>query len=180
MPASASIAAETRRTGAHAGGRAWVFGDNVDTDVLAPGLYMKGPIGELAKHCLEALDPAFAGAVRPGDVVVAGRNFGMGSSREQAAMALRALGVGAVVAKSFARIFYRNAMNLALPTLVCAEAATIAADDKLFVRFSDGVIENLTQRRHLACEPIPPHLLAMMADGGLLPHLAKKLKAARA
>lgn len=180
MPTPASDAAEKDRARAHGGGRAWVFGDNVDTDVLAPGLYMKGPIGELAEHCLETLDPRFAGAVRPGDVVVAGSNFGMGSSREQAAMALRALGVAAVVAKSFARIFYRNAMNLALPALVCAEAETIAAGDRLFVRFSDGVIENLTQRRHLSCEPIPPHLLMMIADGGLLPHLAKKLKAARA
>jgi 3-isopropylmalate/(R)-2-methylmalate dehydratase small subunit len=167
-------------TAANRGGRAWVFGDNVDTDVLAPGLYMKGPIDALAKHCLEALDPRFAGAVRPGDIVVAGSNFGMGSSREQAAMALKALGVAAVVAKSFARIFYRNAMNLALPALACPEAGTIAAGDRLFVRFGDGVIENLTQRRHLACEPIPPHLLAMIADGGLLPHLAKKLKAGRA
>lgn len=156
-----------------------MFGDGVDTDVLAPGLYMKGPIPELAKHCLESLDSAFAGAARPGDIVVAGRNFGMGSSREQAAMALKALGIAAVVAKSFARIFYRNAMNLALPALVCPDAGSIAAGDRLVVHAGDGVIENLTQRRELACEPIPPHLLAMIADGGLLPHLAKKLKAAR-
>ena len=165
---------------AQQGGRAFVFGDNVDTDVLAPGLYMKGPVAELAKHCLEALDPRFAAEARPGDIVVAGANFGMGSSREQAAMALKALGIAAVVAKSFARIYYRNAMNLALPALVCPEAGSIAAGDRLAVRAAEGVIENLTQRRRLACEPIPPHLLAMIADGGLLPHLAKKLKAARA
>jgi 3-isopropylmalate/(R)-2-methylmalate dehydratase small subunit len=163
-----------------AGGRAWVFGDNVDTDVLAPGLYMKGAIAELAKHCLEALDPRFAREVRAGDVVAAGNNFGMGSSREQAAMALKALGVAAVVAKSFARIFYRNALNLALPVLVCPEAGTIASGDRLVVRAGEGAIENLTQGRTLACEPIPPHLLAMIADGGLLPHLAKKLQAGRA
>jgi 3-isopropylmalate/(R)-2-methylmalate dehydratase small subunit len=162
------------------GGRAWVFGDNVDTDVLAPGLYMKGSIAELAKHCLETLDPRFAREARAGDVVVAGDNFGMGSSREQAAMALKALGVAAVVARSFARIFYRNAMNLALPALVCPEAGTVAAGDRLVVRAGEGRIENLTQRRSLACEPIPPHLLAIIADGGLLPHLAKKLKAGRA
>ena len=110
-------------------GRIWKFGDDIDTDVLAPGLYMKGPIGELAKHCLEALDPAFAREARPGDIVVAGRNFGMGSSREQAAMALKALGIAAVLAKSFARIFYRNAMNLALPVLVCPEAGAIKAGE---------------------------------------------------
>lgn len=157
-----------------------MFGDDVDTDVLAPGIYMKGPIAELARHCLEALDASFARDARPGDIVVAGGNFGMGSSREQAAMALKALGTAAVVAKSFARIFYRNAMNLALPALVCPEAGSIAAGDRLILHAGDGAIENLTQRRTLVCEPIPPHLMAMIADGGLLPHLAKKLKAARA
>jgi 3-isopropylmalate/(R)-2-methylmalate dehydratase small subunit len=178
---SAPLAATPpRATAAPAGGRAWVFGDNVDTDVLAPGPYMKGPIGELARHCLEALDPAFAREAAPGDIVVAGSNFGMGSSREQAAMALKALGIGAVLARSFARIFYRNAMNLALPVLVCPDAGTIAAGDRLVVHAAEGAVENLTQGKRLACEPIPPHLLAMIADGGLLPHLAKKLKAARA
>ena len=161
-------------------GRAFVFGDNVDTDTLAPGLYMKKPIEEMARHTLEAIDPTFATTVRAGDIVVGGENFGMGSSREQAAMVLKALGIAAVVATSFARIFYRNAMNLALPVLVCAEAGTIAAGDRLVVRAADGAIDNVTLRRTLACEPIPPHLLAMIADGGLLPHLAKKLKAARA
>lgn len=92
-------------------GRAWVFGDNIDTDVLAPGLYMKGSIAELARHCLEAVDPRFAAEARPGDIVIGGRNFGMGSSREQAVMALRELGVGAVIARSFAGIFYRNALK---------------------------------------------------------------------
>jgi 3-isopropylmalate/(R)-2-methylmalate dehydratase small subunit len=161
---------------AHAGGRAFVFGDNIDTDALAPGLYMKGSIEELARHCLEAVDAAFAGSVRPGDVVVAGENFGLGSSREQAAMALKALGVAAVVAKSFARIFYRNAMNLALPVLVAPEAGTIRPGDRLVLRPGEGRIDNESQARSIACEPIPPHLLAMIADGGLLPHLAKRLK----
>lgn len=159
----------------HAGGRAFVFGDNIDTDVLAPGLYMKGGIDELAKHCLKAVDAEFAASARPGDVVVAGDNFGMGSSREQAAMALRALGIAAVVAKSFARIFYRNAMNLALPVLVCPDAGTIARGDRVIVLAGEGRIVNETQSHTLACEPIPPHLLAMIADGGLLPHLGKRL-----
>jgi 3-isopropylmalate/(R)-2-methylmalate dehydratase small subunit len=179
MPAPAPLADATPIAPA-GGGRAWVFGDNVDTDVLAPGIYMKGPVSELAKHCLEALDPNFARAAQPGDIVVAGGNFGMGSSREQAAMALKALGVAAVVAKSFARIFYRNAMNLALPVLVCPDAGTIEAGDRLVVNAAAGAVVNLTQKRRIACEPIPLHLLAMIADGGLLPHLAKKLKAGRA
>jgi 3-isopropylmalate/(R)-2-methylmalate dehydratase small subunit len=181
MPAPKPALSDAPRDASNgADGRAWVFGDDVDTDVLAPGIYMKGSIAELARHCLESLDPCFAREVRPGDIVVAGTNFGMGSSREQAAMALKALGIAAVVAKSFARIFYRNAMNLALPALVCPEAGSIAAGDRLILRAGDGAIENLTQRRTLACEPIPPHLMAMIADGGLLAHLAKKLKAARA
>lgn len=161
-------------------GKAWVFGNDIGTDQLAPGLYMKRPIDEMARHCLEDVDPRFAGEVERGDVVVAGRNFGMGSSREQAAMALKALGIAAVVAKSFARIFYRNAMNLALPVLVCPEAGAIAAGDRLVLDAAEGRLDDLTQGRAFACEPIPPHLLAMIADGGLLPHLAKKLKAARA
>jgi 3-isopropylmalate/(R)-2-methylmalate dehydratase small subunit len=161
---------------AHAGGRAWVFGNDIDTDALAPGLYMKGGVAEMARHCLETVDPAFAPGARPGDVVVAGENFGMGSSREQAAMALKALGIQAVVARSFARIFYRNAMNLALPVLICPEAGTIRQGDRLVVRAAAGEIGNETQGRTLAAEPIPPHLLAMIADGGLLPHLARRLK----
>ncbi len=161
-------------------GRAWVYGDNVDTDVLAPGAYMKLPVEELAKHCLEAIDPGFAGAVRPGDVVVGGENFGMGSSREQAALALIELGVAAVVAKSFARIFYRNAMNLGLPVLVCAEIDGIARGDELRIDAQRGRVENLSQGSVLQCEPIPDHLLAMIADGGLLPHLEKKLAGGRA
>jgi len=163
-----------------AAGRAWVFGDDVDTDAMAPGVYMKAPIEEMARHCLESLDPGFAAGVKPGDVVVAGDNFGMGSSREQAAMVLKLLGVSAVVARSFARIFYRNAMNLGLPVLVCARAGEIAADDEVAVDAAAGVVEDRTRSLRLDCEPIPPHLLAMIGDGGLLPHLEKKLARQRA
>jgi 3-isopropylmalate/(R)-2-methylmalate dehydratase small subunit len=155
-------------------GRAFVFGDNIDTDVLAPGRYMKGPIEELAKHCLEAVDPDFAKSVRVGDVVVAGRNFGMGSSREQAAQALKVLGVAAVVAKSFGGIFYRNALNLGLPVVVCAEADAISAGDRLSVDLAGGKIVNETGGLTLASEPLPQFLLDMLADGGLVPHLEKR------
>lgn len=160
-------------------GRAWVFGDDVDTDVLAPGAYMKGPVEELAAHCLEALDPRFAREVRAGDVVVAGRNFGMGSSREQAAQALRLLGVGAVVARSFAGIFYRNALNLGLLALVCPDLEGVAPGDELSVDAAAGIVRNLTQGRSFRCQPIPEHLLAMVRDGGLVPHLEKRLAASR-
>jgi len=159
------------------GVRAWCFGNDVDTDILAPGIYMKGGIESLATHCLETLDPDFAADVQPGDIVIAGRNFGMGSSREQAVMALNHLKVGAVVAESFARIFFRNAMNLALPVVTCAEARSIAPGDRLCLDPATGMLENRTQDRILACEPIPAHLLIMIADGGLLPHPKKKPKA---
>ncbi|HEX6979297.1 MAG TPA: 3-isopropylmalate dehydratase [Alphaproteobacteria bacterium] len=158
------------------GGRAFVFGDNIDTDMLAPGLYMKRPIEEMASHCLEALDPTFAKTVRSGDIVVAGENFGMGSSREQAAMALRHLGVAAVVAKSFAGLFFRNALNLGLVALVCPAADRIRPGDRLSVDAEAGRITNLSTGESHACEPIPPHLAEMIRDGGLLPHLEKKLK----
>jgi 3-isopropylmalate/(R)-2-methylmalate dehydratase small subunit len=155
--------------------KAWVFGDNLDTDMLAPGIYMKFGIDEIAKHCLEAVEPRFAREVKAGDIVVGGKNFGMGSSREQAAGALRHLGVAAVIAPSYAGLFYRNAFNLGLPLLVCADAASIRADDQLRVEPEAGSITNLTQNTTLRCETIPPHLMAMVRDGGLLGHLEKRL-----
>jgi 3-isopropylmalate/(R)-2-methylmalate dehydratase small subunit len=155
-------------------GRAFVFGDDIDTDALAPGRYMKGPIEELAQHCLEAIAPGFAKDVRRGDVVVAGRNFGMGSSREQAAQALKVLGVAAVVARSFGGIFYRNALNLGLPVVVCAESDKIKPGDRLRIDLARGTITNETSGHIMPCEPLPAFLLEMLADGGLVPHLEKK------
>lgn len=158
-------------------GRVHRFGDNIDTDVLAPGLYMKSPLAELARHCLEAVDAGFVARVKPGDLVVAGDNFGMGSSREQAAEALLANGIAAVLAVSFGRIFYRNALNLGLPALVCSSAREIADGAVLRVDPLAGRAVEAANGRVHACEPIPPHLLAIIADGGLLPHLEKTLKA---
>lgn len=157
------------------GGRAWVFGDDIDTDLLAPGLYMKGPLEEMARHCLEAVDPAFATGVENGDVLVAGANFGIGSSREQAAQALKQLGIAAVVARSFGGIFYRNALNAGLLALVCAEAGRVSADDRLRVDGVAGRIDNLTTGETLACDPLPGHLMEMIEAGGLVPHLAQRL-----
>lgn len=159
-------------------GRAWKFGDNIDTDLLAPveALRMKPEEGKL--QCLESVDPDFAKNVATGDVFVAGDSLGIGSSREQAPNFLKLLGIRAIVAKSFARIFYRNALNLGLPPLVCADADRITAGDELKVDPVAGRIENVTTGASYACEPIPAHLMEMVADGGLLPHLKKKLGSA--
>lgn len=156
--------------------RAWVFGDDITTDALAPGRYMKSAIDEIARHCLEGVDPSFAPSVQPGDIVVGGRNFGTGSSREQAAEALKQLGVAALVAESFAGLFYRNALNLGLPALACPAAKRIRAGDNVKVDIENGKIENLTSGETLSCEAIPPHLVQMVRDGGLLAHLEKRLR----
>ena len=156
--------------------RAWVFGDNLDTDLIAPGRYMKFGIAEIARHCLEGVDPAFATGVRPGDVLVAGRNLGAGSSREQAPEALKHLGVAALVAESFAGLFYRNAMNLGLPAVICANAKRIRPGDELAVDFEGGTISNLSTGEKLGCEPVPAFLMQIVRDGGLLPHLERRLR----
>ena len=156
--------------------RAWVFGDNIDTDAIAPGRYMKLGIEEIAKHCLEQVSPTFSSSVVKGDFVVGGRNFGTGSSREQAPAALRHLGVAALIAESFAGLFYRNALNLGLPTLVCANAGRIRSGDQLEMDLDRAVILNKTNGEKLECEPLPAHLVAMVRDGGLLAHLERRLK----
>lgn len=156
-------------------GRAWTFGDGIDTDLLAPIESLRMKPAEGCRHCLESLDADFAKKVQPGDVFVAGASLGVGSSREQAPNFLKLLGIRALVAKSFARIFYRNALNLGLPPLVCAETDRIDAGDELKVDPVAGRIENVTKGEAYACEPIPPHLMQMVEDGGLIPHLKKKL-----
>lgn len=160
-------------------GRAWKLGDNLDTDVLAPGKYMKFAIEEIATHCLESVVPAFAATVKPGDVIVGGRNFGVGSSREQAPQALKVLGVAAVIAESYAGLFYRNALNLGLAVVVSRDAARIADGDQVSVDAEAGTItvSNASGTQQLACEPVPAFLMEMVRAGGLVPHLEKKLKA---
>ena len=156
--------------------RAWVFGDDIDTDVLAPGRYMKLGVEEIAKHCLEVVSPGFSSQVKPGDFLIAGRNFGCGSSREQAPAALKQLGISALIAESFAGLFYRNALNLGLPALVCRDAKRVRDGDRLNVDYDKSQILDLTSGEKLSFEPIPPHLMEMVRDGGLLPHLEKRLK----
>ena len=135
---------------------------------------MKYAIEEIAQHCLEPVAPHFAREVRRGDFVVGGRNFGAGSSREQAPAALKQLGVAALIAESFAGLFYRNALNLGLPVLVCKDAKRIRDGEQLEIDFEGGIVT--TEREKLAFEPIPAHLMEMVRDGGLLPHLEKRLK----
>lgn len=157
-------------------GRAWVFGDDINTDVMAPGLYFKASMDEMARHCLEAVNPDFAKNVHPGDIIVAGRNFGVGSAREQAAMALTHLGVGAVLAPSFGRIFYRNALNFGLPALQFPDAATVVAGDLLQVDPVAGWIVNARTGATHTVAGIPAHLMAMVEAGGLMPWLKLRLK----
>ncbi|WP_042880504.1 3-isopropylmalate dehydratase [Cupriavidus necator] len=157
-----------------AAGRIWRFGNNVDTDAMAPAVLMKSPLAVLARHCLASLRPEFPGDVRAGDVLVAGANFGIGSSREQAPQALRELGVGAVVAQSFGGLFYRNAINLGLPVLVCADTGRLA-DGAHVVLDLDAARLRLDDGTEVACEPIPAFLREILAAGGLVPHLKRRL-----
>jgi methanogen homoaconitase small subunit len=152
-------------------GRAWLFGDDVDTDVIIPGKYLRTKdLSILAEHAMEGLDPQFASRVRKGDVVVAGRNFGCGSSREQAPLALKEAGVAAVVAKSFARIFYRNAINVGLPLI---EAEVVCKEgDILEVDLSAGTVK--VQDRLFQGTRLPDFLLEILQDGGLVAHRRKE------
>jgi len=156
-------------------GKAWIFGDDVNTDVMAPGLYFKVPMDVMATHCMEAIDPVFATTVAPGDIVVAGRNFGIGSAREQAPMALQHLGVGAILAESYGRIFYRNALNFGIPTLIFPQAGEIVAGDELVLDPIAGHIDNRTQVKTYTVAGLPEHLMAMVSAGGLMPYLKQRL-----
>lgn len=159
--------------------RVWKFSDNIDTDRLAPGAYMKGPVTELARHCLEQVRPEFGTTAQPGDFVVAGRNFGMGSSREQAAEVLKILGIRAVIAPSFAGIFYRNALNLGLLAVISPDVGKISDGDQIEIDIEGGHIQNRTTGAALICEPVPQHLADLVAAGGLVPYLENKLGVSR-
>jgi 3-isopropylmalate/(R)-2-methylmalate dehydratase small subunit len=157
-------------------GRAWKYGDNINTDVIFPGkyTYTLTDAGEIASHALEDLDPTFAAGVAPGDIILAGRNWGCGSSREQAVTCLKWSGVGAIVAVSFARIFYRNAINNGLPAIVCPEAvAVIQAGQQVAIDLAQGEIR--CPAGSFAFEAFPPSVAQILADGGLIPHLRKEL-----
>lgn len=151
-------------------GRAWVYGDNVDTDVIIPARYLTtNDESELAQHALEDLDPTFVQGVHPGDVIVAGTNFGCGSSREHAPIALKGAGASAVVAGSFARIFFRNAINTGLPVLVCPEAMEATqSGDEIEVDASSSTVRNLSRGLQWSAEPLPEFVQQIVEAGGLV------------
>ncbi|GIX15556.1 MAG: 3-isopropylmalate dehydratase small subunit [Paracoccaceae bacterium] len=155
-------------------GRIWRLADDIDTDQLAPGQYMRGGIEAIAAHCLESVRPDFAAGVRRGDIIVAGRNFGMGSSREQAAEALRHLGLAGVVAESFAGIFYRNAINLGLPVLTAPDLSGIEDGAEAALDIAAGRL--LVGGRAVPLDPLPENLRPIIAAGGLVPWLKARLK----
>jgi 3-isopropylmalate/(R)-2-methylmalate dehydratase small subunit len=157
-------------------GKVWKFGSDVDTDAIIPARYLnQTDVGELAKHAMEDERPEFVREVKKGDILVAERNFGCGSSREHAPLALKAAGITCVIAESFARIFYRNGFNQGLPLLESHEASKGIKDgDRVRVDLATGEIFDLTQQREFFAKPIPPFMQDLIRDGGLIRHLRKK------
>lgn len=155
-------------------GSAFKFGDDISTDLIAPGRYahLRSNLPELTKHVLEDADPTFASRVKPGDFVVAGNNFGLGSSREHAPLIIKEAGASAVLAKSVARIFYRNAINQGLPILIC-DTDKINDGDELEVDLADGTIKDLTNGNSLTFSKIPEAMLRILNEGGLVPYIKK-------
>ncbi len=157
-------------------GHVFKYQDNVDTDVIIPARYLNtSDAAELARHCMEDIDASFVEKVKAGDLIVAGWNFGCGSSREHAPLVIKTCGTGCVIAKSFARIFYRNAINIGLPILECEAAADeIAAGDEVHVDFDTGVIEDVTTGKKYQAQPFPPFIQNIIAAGGLLASLRQE------
>ena len=153
--------------------KVYKYGENVDTDVIIPARYLvTSDPSELAKHCMEDIDKDFAARVRPGDIIVAGKNFGCGSSREHAPIAIKGAGVACVIAPTFARIFYRNAFNTGLPILESEEAAErIEAGDEVEIDFKAGVIRNITKGESYRAEPFPPFISRLIESGGLVEYV---------
>ncbi len=162
-------------------GKAWKYGDNVDTDQIIPARYLvTSDSKELGQHCMEDADPEFVKKVRPGDVLVGLKNFGCGSSREHAPISIKAAGVSAVIAKSFARIFYRNSINLGLPLFETDAAERIEQGDDLELNASTGEIKNLTKGETYRAQPLPEFAREIMAAGGLMNYVAQKRGLGRA
>ena len=157
--------------------KAVVFGNNIDTDVILPGKYLilVDPY-DLAKHALEGLDTDFVNKAKPGIILIGGKNFGCGSSREQAPLALKYSGVKCVIAESFARIFFRNAINIGLPVIECKGISTAVKNgEELVVDFEAGRIENLSNGKKFQVEKLPPFILQILADGGLIENLRRRM-----
>ena len=158
-------------------GTAHKFGDNVDTDQIIPAKYLvTTDAKELAQHCMEVADETFPSKAKPGDILVAGRNFGCGSSREHAPLAIKGLGLGLVIAESFARIFFRNCINIGVPILECPAAARdIKTGDQLAVDLDAGQIKNLTQGKTYQAQPFPDFMQQIVKAGGLMPYVKSRL-----
>ncbi len=159
-------------------GRVWKFGNDVDTDLIIPARYLNTTDpAELAAHCMEDADPTFARKVSPGDIIVAGKNFGCGSSREHAPLAIKGAGVACVIAASFARIFYRNAINIGLPILESPEAsASLQEGDIVEIDLGSGTIKNLTKDEVYRAVPFPPFMQEIMRAGGLINYVRERMK----
>lgn len=158
-------------------GKVWKYGDHVNTDVIIPGRYLDDyDPKHLAKHAMEDLDISFAKDVAYGDIIVAGRNFGCGSSREQAPLALKYAGVAAVVAPSFARIFYRNAINIGLPVIEFDAREMFVKGDTALINLEKGIMINEASGKSVKFPPLPDFLLAILREGGLVPHTAKRFR----
>lgn len=159
-------------------GKVFKYGDNVDTDVIIPARYLNtADANELARHCMEDIDASFVTKVAKGDIIVAGRNFGCGSSREHAPLSIKTSGISCVIAVTFARIFYRNAINIGLPILECPAAAeAIEAGDKLSVDLSTGTITDETSGKTFKAEPFPPFMQDLIAAGGLAAYMRKAVQ----
>ena len=155
-------------------GKAFKFGDDISTDLIIPGrfAYMRSNLPELAKHAMEDADPTFVSRVQPGDFVVGGSNFGLGSSREHAPLVIKMSGASAILAKSVARIFFRNAINVGLPVLIC-DTDAIAEGDELAVDLKAGTVTDTTNGAHMAFSPIPDIMLEILEEGGLLPFIQR-------
>ena len=159
-------------------GRVWKYGDNVDTDAIIPARYLNtSSPKEMAAHCMEDIDPTFVEKVRPGEIIVAGKNFGCGSSREHAPLAIKASGVSCVIAETFARIFFRNAINIGLPILECPEAARNTEQGQtLMVDLAEGLIHNLDTGAVLQATAYPSFMLELIDAGGLIAYTRRKLE----
>ena len=155
-------------------GKVWKFGDDISTDLIAPGRFyhLRSNLNEFAKHVMEDADPSFAAKVQPGDFIVGGKNFGLGSSREHAPLIIKMAGVSAVMAKSMARIFYRNAINVGLPVLIC-DTDRLEAGDELEADLERGLIRNLNKGITLDFKPLPKVMINILEDGGLVAHIEK-------
>lgn len=157
-------------------GKAWKFGDNINTDIISPAEYMDASYEVIGQHAMERVAPNFSKDIAKGDILVAGKNFGSGSSRETAQIALLYAGVGAVIAKDYARIFFRNCINVGLPVVTFADTDKINQGDELRVDLLSGRIEDLTTGEVFQGSRLPEHVLSIVQDGGLLAHLKKRLK----